>query len=192
MATTAAPHGAVAVNRLGGYEGGSFRQLKVTNSYGTSLFFGDWVQMANTGTIEHSQAATTARPIGAFHGCTYTDPTLNYKLHSQMWTASTTATDILAYVSDDPHQVWQMQADESLAQTALGLNIQMITYAAGNTNIGRSIIALDGSTEASTTTFPFRLTDFVRGPFSEPGDTYTDMLITCSAQLHHYGLKAGI
>ena len=38
MAATAAPYGFVPVNRMSGYEGGSFRQLKMTNSYATSMF----------------------------------------------------------------------------------------------------------------------------------------------------------
>ena len=49
MAATASPYGFVPVNRLGGYENGSFRQLKVTNSYGTSIFFGDVVELASPG-----------------------------------------------------------------------------------------------------------------------------------------------
>ena len=191
MAATAAPYGFVPVNRLNGYEGGSFRQLKMTNSYGTSMFFGDVAELVAAGTIELDTAATSTRPIGIFQGCSFTDPTLNYKVFSQMWTASTSATDILAHVADDPRQVFQAQSDGTHAQTTLGLNAEIITYAAGNTSIGKSILALDQSGIATTNTFPWRTIAFVDGPFSAVGDAYTDMLVVWNAEIHQYDLRLG-
>jgi len=180
MAATAAPYGFVPVNRMSGYEGGSFRQLKMTNSYATSMFFGDVAELVAAGTIELDTAATSTRPIGIFQGCSFTDPTLNYKVFAQMWTASTSATDILAHVADDPRQVFQAQSDGT-----------HITYAAGNTNIGKSILALDQSGLATTAAFPWRTIAFVDGPFSAVGDAYTDMLVVWNADIHQYDLALG-
>jgi hypothetical protein len=191
MAATAAPYGFVPVNRLGGYEGGSFRQLKMTNSYASSIFFGDVVELVAAGTIELDSAATSTRPIGIFQGCNFTDPTLNYKLFAQMWTASTSATDILAHVADDPRQIFQAQSDGTHAQATLGLNSQIITYAAGNTSLGKSILALDQSGIATTAAFPWRTIAFVDGPFSAVGDAYTDMLVVWNADIHQYDLALG-
>jgi len=191
MAATASPYGFVPVNRLGGYNNGSYRQLKVTNSYGTSIFFGDVVTLAAAGTVEATQAQTSSRPIGIFQGCNYTDPSLNYKLFSQMWTASTSATDILASVADDPRLVMQAQCDGTIAQTQLGLNFQATTYAAGNTNIGKSIVSVTATTPATTAAFPFRSIDFVDGPDSSVGDAYTDMLLIWNADIHQYDLALG-
>ena len=191
MATTAAPYGFVPVNRLGGYEGGSFRQLKMTNSYGTSVFFGDIVELVAAGTIEIDTVATSSRPIGIFQGCNFTDPNLNYKLFSQMWTGATVATDVLAHVADDPRQVFQVQGEGSFAQTMLGLNAEVSTYAAGNTNIGKSVLSLEATTPATTNTFPFRTIAFVDGPDSAVGDSFTDMLVIWNAEIHQYDLKLG-
>jgi len=191
MAATASPYGFVPVNRLGGYENGSFRQLKVTNSYGTSMFYGDVAELAATGTIELDTATSSTRPIGVFQGCSFTDPNLNYKLFSQMWTASTVATDILAHVADDPRQIFQVQGDEAIAQTGLGNNCDLITYAAGNTNLGKSIMALDAGNIATTGTFPVRIIDFVDGPDSSVGDGFTDVLVMWNADIHQYDLALG-
>ena len=191
MAATAAPYGFVPVNRLGGYENGSFRQLKMTNSYGTSVFFGDIVELVAAGTIEIDTAATSSRPIGIFQGCNYTDPTHNYKNFAQMWTASIAATDILAHVADDPRQIFQAQFNGTIAQTQLGLNAENITYAAGNTKFGKSIMALDIATPATTATFPWRTLDFVDGPDSSVGDAYVDMLVMWNADIHQYNLALG-
>ena len=191
MAATASPYGFVPVNRLGGYNNGSYRQLKVTNSYGTSIFFGDAVSLVAAGTIEASQAATTVRPIGIFQGCNYTDPSLNYKVFSQMWTASVVSTDVLASVADDPRIVMQAQVAGTIAQTQLGLNFEASTYAAGNTNIGKSIVSLEITTPATTGTFPFRSIDFVDGSDSSIGDAFTDMLVVWNADIHQYDLALG-
>lgn len=191
MAAVAAPYGFVPVNRLGGIENGSFRQLKMTNSYSSSIFFGDIVELVAAGTIEIDTVATSSRPIGIFQGCSFTDPNLNYKLFSQMWTASTVATDILAHVADDPRQLFKVQGEGSWTQTMLGLNAEVITYAAGNTNIGKSILALEATTPATTATFPFRSVDFVDGPDSSVGDAFTDMIVMWNADIHQYDLALG-
>ena len=92
-----------------------------------------------------------------------------------MWTASTSATDIKAYVVDDPNIVFQAQSDEAIAQTGLGNNFAVI-QTAGSTSIGTSKNAVDGSTLATTKTLPVKLIGFVEGPNSVVGDTYTDVL----------------
>jgi hypothetical protein len=191
MSATATPYGFVPVNRLGGYENGSFRQLKMTNSYGTSIFFGDIVELVAAGTIEIDTVASSTRPIGVFQGCSFTDPNLNYKLFAQMWTASTVATDILAHVADDPRQMFQVQGEGSWTQAMLGLNAEVSTYVAGNTNFGKSVLSLEATTPATTATFPFRSVDFVDGPDSSVGDAYTDMIVMWNADIHQYDLALG-
>ncbi|MBC8368296.1 hypothetical protein H8E52_12890 [bacterium] len=191
MASTAAPYGFVPVNRIGGYENGSFRQFKLTNSYGTSIFFGDIAELDDNGLIIADQNATSTRPIGVFQGCSYTDPTLKYKLFNQMWLASVSAMDILAHVADDPNQLFQVQSDATMAQTTLGNNVEIITYAAGNTSIGKSILAVDGANAATTNTFPFRVIDFVDGPDSAVGDAYTDVIVRWAFGIHQYELALG-
>jgi hypothetical protein len=191
MAATAAPYGFVPVNKLGGYDNGSFRQLKMTNSYGTSIFFGDVAELVAAGTIEIDTAATSTRPIGIFQGCSFTDPNLNYKVFSQMWTASTSSTDILAHVADDPRQIFQVQGEGSWTQAMLGLNAEVSTYAAGNTNLGKSVLSLEATTPATTGTFPWRSIGFVDGPFSAVADSFTDMLVVWNADIHQYDLALG-
>jgi hypothetical protein len=48
---------------------------------------------------------------------------------------------------------------------------------AGTTTIGNSKNAVDGNTAATTNTLPLKLIDFVDGPDSAIGDTYTDVLV---------------
>ena len=76
-------------------------------------------------------------------------------------------------------------------QASFGLNFEASTYAAGNTNIGKSIVSLEVTTPATTATFPFRSIDFVDGPDSSVADAFTDMLVIWNADIHQYDLALG-
>jgi len=176
MSTSATPYGFRPVGLLGGGDwSNSIRHIKLTNSYGTSIFYGDVVKVVATGTVEKDSGTTTMTPVGIFVGCSYTDPSSSQPTYAQMWTASTSATDIMAYVVDDPNVVFQAQGDATLAQTALGNNVAVV-QTAGSTSIGTSKNAIDSSTIATTKTLPVRIIGFIDGPNSSVGDTYTDVL----------------
>ena len=110
----------------------------------------------------------------------YTDPNTNQKTFSQYFPASTAADDISAYVMDDPNLLMQMQGDDSLAQTTLGNNVAVV-QTAGSTSIGRSKNAVDSSTAATTNTLPLRIVEFVDGPDSTVGDSFTDVIVKFNA-----------
>ena len=105
--------------------------------------------------------------------------------------ASTAADDIMAYVVDDPKLVFQMQGDEAIAQTGLGNNVSAVSTA-GSPTIGRSKNALDGGSIATTNTLPLRIVEFVDGPTSSVGDTYTDCLVTYLPLSHAYETALGV
>ena len=110
MATTAAPYGLRPINLIGGQVfAGSTRQLPIASGQTTNIFFGDIVAIdATNGTIVKVTNVGSAADqfpagvVGVFLGCTYTDPSMKYKLNSQYWPASTAASDAQAYVCDDP------------------------------------------------------------------------------------------
>ncbi len=129
-------------------------------------------------------------PVGIFVGCFYTDPNTKQPTYSQYWPASTVASDAVAYVIDDPSVVFQMQADDTLAQTALGNNAAVV-QTAGSTDIGNSKNAVDASSIATTATLPVRILGFVDGPDSAVGDAYTDVLCKFNAG-HQYNNTTGV
>lgn len=180
MASTAAPYGLRPVNLIGGQPyAGSTRLIKINNAYASNIFYGQPVSInasgvviAETGT---SNVAATG-VVGVFVGCTYTDPNLKYKIFKQYWPTGTVATDAFAYVVDDPDVVMQVQADDAVPQTSLGLNIGFSTFA-GDTNTGNSETSADVASAAVTATLPLRIVGFVDGPESAVGDAYTDLLV---------------
>lgn len=195
MATSATPTGAEPVGTLSasGSFTGKVRHIKIASAYNTAVFYGDFVKLVAAGTVEKAAVTTAAvaGTVGIFVGCAYTDPTTKQPTFSQYWPAGTVASDAVAYVADDPKLVFQMQGDGSIAQTGLGNNVQAISTA-GSTDIGRSKNALDASSIAVTNTFPLRIVDFVDGPNSAVGDSFTDCIVTWLPGSHAYDAALGV
>ena len=195
MATSATPMGAEPTDTLSasGSFTGKVRHMSIASGYGTAIFYGDFVKLVAAGTVEKSAITTSvvAGTVGIFVGCSYTDPSTNQLTFNQQFPASTAASDIMAYVVDDPDLVFRMQGDGSIAQTGLGNNVSLVSTA-GSTSIGRSKNAVDASTIATTNTLPARIVEFVDGPSSTVGDTYTDFLVTYLPLSHAYETALGV
>ena len=180
MASSAAPHGARPVGTVVGspYQG-KVTHYKIKNAYGTSIFYGDFVKWGDDNpntTIQKDTGTTALTPIGVFLGCAYTDPNTNQFTPNQYYPASTAADDIVAYVATDPFILMQMQCDGAADQDDLGKNCAVV-QTAGSTSIGTSKNSVDISTVATTNTLPVKIVDFVDGPDSAIGDSFTDVLV---------------
>ena len=177
---------------------GSTRQLKIASGYASDIFNGSVVSIVAAGTVEivnevgTNADAFVAGTVGVFVGCTYTDPNTKQKLFSQYWPSGTVASDAMAYVVDDYDCVFQIQADDTLAQSALGINIPVVNPTAGSTVTGNSTMAADASVIAVTDTLAFKIIDFVNSTTSEVGDTYTDVLVKFNPKSHAYSNGTGI
>ncbi len=202
MASTSSPYGLRPINLLGGQAfAGSTRLYAIPASYAVNIQFGDPVIITNTGStrgyLARFNATTTATTItstgggfgyvGVFVGCTYTDPTYG-KVFRQTYTAGNTATDIQAYVVDDPDALFQVQADDTLGQTALGTNAALIQTVAGSGGANTiSGVGLDASSVATTNTLPVRIVDFVNSTTSQIGDAFTDVIVRINTHFHRTG-----
>jgi len=202
MAATLAPYGLRPINLLGGQGyAGSTRLYAIPASYAVSIQYGDPVIITNTGStrgyLARFNATTTATTVtstgggfgfvGVFVGCTFTDPTYG-KVFRQNYTSGNTASDIQGYVVDDPDALFQIQADNTLAQTALGCNAALIQTVAGNSGANiNSGVALQASSIATTATLPVRIVDFVNSTTSQIGDAYTDVIVRINTHFHRTG-----
>ena len=180
MAASAAPHGARVVGTVVGspYQG-KVTHYKIKNAYATDIFYGDFVKWGDDNpntTIQKDTGTTSLTPIGVFLGCAYTDPSTGQFTPNQYYPASTAADDIVAYVASDPFVLMQMQCDGAADQDDLGKNCAVV-QTAGSTAIGTSKNSVDISTVATTNTLPVKIVDFVDGPDSAVGDSFTDVLV---------------
>ena len=201
MSATATPYGFKPVNEIGGLPyAGSTRQIKIASGYASNIYYGSVVSIVAAGTI---QVVTTngdnstpfpAGTIGVFVGCTYTNPSTKQLTFAQYWPTGTVASDAMAYVVDDYNTLFQVQADGSLAQSALGSNAILAAVqstSTGSTTTGNSNTAIS-ATVATTSGYAFRIVDFVESTTSTVGDAYTDVLVKFNPVAHSYNNPTGI
>ena len=185
--TVAAPYGLKPINLIGGQVfAGATRQLVIASGYATSIFYGDVVKLASTGTIQKDTGTTTATPVGVFLGCSYVN-SVGQVVFQQYFPASTTAptgTVITAYVSDDPDQLFKAvlvtgtTADDAtsgllpayLSRTVIGSNLEMVQNT-GSTVTGDSKVGVYSAAGATTTaTLPIRVIDVVPDTANSSGN----------------------
>jgi hypothetical protein len=189
------PYGLVPVKLLSGTPyAGVTRHLKIASGYATSIFNGDAVKLVTGGTVERDDFDAAMAPVGVFVGCSYTDPTLGYKLFSQYYPASTVASDIEAYVVDDTNVLFKVAVVSSgttigdLAQTDIGANVAGVNNA-GDSTTGKSLCAIS-DTSATTSTLPFRIVGLVEETKNTSGG-YTEAYVKWNAG-HQYSNTTGV
>ena len=109
------------------------------------------VAMAATGTAAVAAAATTHN-LGSLNGVFYTDATTSKPTFQNYLQGSNTASDIVAFVTDDPNQIYEVRSNNSgaSAQTDVG-NTAEISYSAGASPNYVSRTTLDDSTLGTAT-----------------------------------------
>ena len=163
MANIDAPFGFVPVRMQGGapFSGGQ-SEYTISSTYGTNIFTGDIAIQAADGDIEVS-AATSTNNIGVFNGCFYTDSN-GKPQYAKYWPASTTSTDAVAFIIDDPNVIFEAQEDGSaLALADRGTNTDLVATA-GSTTTGRSGHEIDSDETGSAATAQFRVVAVSKDP----------------------------
>lgn len=198
MSSTAAPFGLRPINRLGSGSQEVFRQYPIASAYGTNIAMGDIVHLVDGGTATtiEKQAATgddtTAIDIvGIFMGCSYSDPNTGQLTFSQMWPASTVASDAMAFVVDNPNVEFVIQADGAPANTGdiYGKNT-LLVQTAPNTTLKVSRVALDISEISTDAQNPIRILDYLGGDQGdEKGTSYP--LLVCKFNYHQHTSTTG-
>ena len=161
MANTNAPLGLRPVRHV---SGGAVRisdKYSIATGYTSDIFTGDPVQMTGTGkNIELAEAGNVDN-IGVFVGCRYVNAA-GEQIFSKYWPNTTTATDIVALVVDDPNVEFEIQAD-TIAEASVG---QLVDWAAGtgSATTGMSGAYADLTTGTATTGKALRIMGLVDRP----------------------------
>lgn len=198
MASTAAPYGLRAVNRVDGlpYAGETRQFLIDPAGYSSNLFYGQVVKIHTDGYIRlvtetgGTGDAFPAGTIGVFVGCSYTN-TQGQTVFSQYYPSG--ALNGVAYVVDDDRAVFQVQADGSVGQTKLGQNVFFAaaqSSSTGSTQSGNSNSAVSATAQAGTAAF--RIVGFANNITSTVGDAYTDVLVKFNIGQHSYTNATGV
>ena len=181
MANADTPRGFWPVKHL---SGGTIRASEhtIASAYNTLVSSGDAVKLVAGGGIE--VAAAGNRILGVFEGVHYTNAA-GEPVFSKNWPASTVATNIKAYVFDDPNLVFGVQSAGSTVAADVG-NLGDHVATAGDTSTGLSKNELNGTT--STASAGFRVIGKINAPDNDWG---TNVLLEVQVYEHEYGTLDG-
>jgi hypothetical protein len=147
---------------------GSQNRYTIASNYATAIYQGDMVEPLASGNIQKHGANTSDAVVGVFNGCFYTDPTTQKPTYSNFYPGSIVASDITAFIVDDPDAVFLMDADATFARADLFKNYS-VTNTTGVTQTGMSKAQLDVSVSGVASTFAVQAIDISQDP--ENSDT---------------------
>jgi hypothetical protein len=145
MANVDAAFGFVPVRHMSG-NAPRTNKYTITSGLAENIFSGDMVILTADGVITPA-GATETNQLGVFAGVSYTASDGSY-VYSEYWPSGTVATDIVAYVYDDPYTVFKVQSAGTPAQTNIG-NCADIVAGSGSTTTGRSGFEISGTMAAT-------------------------------------------
>ena len=189
MANKDASFGMRPVKMMGGspWTGGTSR-YRIAANYGTAIYTGDMVMQVTGGTVEIHADGGTVPIVGVFRGCQYTDPTSGEQVFSAYYPASTNASDIIAFIVDDPNVVFEIQADDTFPIADLFGNFDIVYTNSSSTQSGLSGAELDVTTGATTAGLPIKAIDISEDPDnSDIASANTNVLVVI--QNHICGQK---
>ena len=190
MANNDAAFGMKPVKMIGGspYTGGVSR-YRIAANYGTSIFQGDMVAQVTGGGVEVHADGGTVPIVGVFNGCQYTDPTTGEQKYSNYYPASTNASDIIAFVIDDPNVVFEIQCNAAFPVADLLGNFDIVYTSSGSTKTGISGAELNVSDGATTATLSLKAIDITEDPDND--DVSSDATnVYVVIQNHIFGQKS--
>ena len=190
--TVSGPYGFQPINLIGGQVfAGSTRLFPIASGSGTSIFYGDVVRLNTGGTLSKvSTTATATDAVGIFLGCQFTNPTTKQLLQQQYYPASTVASDIQAFVLDDPDALFKVAVTAAgastisgVTQAAIGQNSALI-LTAGSTTTGDSLASISATT-GSGSAVPMRIVAGVPETVNASG-SFTEVIVKFNFGVHTY------
>jgi hypothetical protein len=179
MSAAAGPYGFIPVRHTSGQNRADPYPIQnnAGTGYATSIFKGDFVILNTAGYIVIG--TTGADLLGSFQGCEYQGAD-GITHVSNYWPASTvlfnTSVVPTAWVVTDPATVFSVQADGSVAITAIGDQADLVT-GTGSTVTGGSTWALNHTLAGAGAQGQFRIIGLDGDINNAWGDAYTKVLV---------------
>ena len=174
MSATSAPFGLRPAFHPSGLDRAQALAGGIASGYSSDILKGQAVKyVASTGNIQPVTATSDALS-GAFAGVEWTDTTGRRRV-SNYWPANTAyqTGSCVAYFYNDPNIVYEIQADGSVAQTAIGTDANLSNFAAGSNVTGLSQATLNATVLATGVQGQVQILDIAPYPGNDWGDAYT-------------------
>jgi hypothetical protein len=174
MSATNAPFGLRPAFHPSGLDRAQALAGGIPSAYNTDILKGQAVlYVAGSGVIEPVNATGDALS-GAFAGVEWTDTTGRRRV-SNYWPANTAyqTGSCVAYFYNDPNIVYEIQADGSVAQTAIGLDANLSNFAAGSNVTGLSQATMAATPLSTGTQGQLQILDLAPYVDNAWGDNFT-------------------
>ena len=166
------PIGKVGQNR----DNGGLSEYSIAANDTSTIYFNDPVKATAAGTIDVAGAGGDL--LGSLNGVFYTDPTTKKPTWANHY-SQVNATDIVAFVSDDPYERFEIQSNgtNAITQASVFFNYD-IAYTAGDSANYVSKVELNEASGVSTAA-QFRLLGFSKDPDnSDIGSANVNMVVS--------------
>ena len=196
MSSTSAPFGF----RPSFHNSGQMRPkvYQIASTYAANIFQGDPVKLTDDGVIQlgtsdgtRTGTVSDVALLGIFAGVEYSDAQ-GKPVVSNFWPTGTTATNIRAYVYDDPETLFDVQYNNpgtpgtTSVQTAVGEECDWVqTAPGGSTFTGLSATLL---TAIQASPGQFQITGFAYGV----NDSLTDAYVVATVRINQHHYKAEV
>lgn len=189
MSATNAPFGLRPAFHPSGLDRAQALANGIASAYGSNILKGQPVKYVTGGTIQPAAAGDAF--VGAFAGVEWTDTTGRRRV-SNYWPASTAyqTGSCVAYFYADQNIVYEIQADGSVAQTALGDEADLSNVTDGSATTGLSQCTLSASLAGAGNTAQMRIIDLAPIPGNAWGDSYT--IVRANISKYQFAPVAGV
>jgi len=151
--------------------------MTIESGYNANILQFQPVLISSTGNIQAAGASTPF--VGSFMGVEFTD-TDGRRRVSNKWTAGTSATDIIAYVTTDPSIVYEIQSDATLTIADIGSQMDFDSVTAGSTTTGLSAAMLDVASKTTSGNALCRVVNLQPDVNNAWGDAYVVVQVQIS------------
>ena len=166
---------------------GAQNRYTIASGYATAIYQGDLVEPLTSGNIQKHGANTSDAVVGVFNGCFYTDPTTSKPTFKNFYPGGIAASDITAFVIDDPDAVFLIDADAAFTRADLYKNYS-VTNTTGVTATGISKAQLDVSVSGTATTFAIQAIDICQDPDnSDTANANANVLVRINNHFYRSG-----
>ena len=174
MSATSAPFGLRPAFHPTGLDRAQALANGITSTYSSDILKGQPVKYIAASGVIQPVTATGDAVSGAFAGVEWTDTTGRRRV-SNYWPANTAyqTGSCIAYFYNTPDIVYEIQADGSVAQTAVGLDANLSNFAAGSNVTGLSQATLVATPLSTGTQGQVQILDIAPYPGNAWGDAYT-------------------
>jgi hypothetical protein len=174
MSATSAPFGLRPAFHPTGLDRAVALAGGIVTGYTSDILKGQPVKYIAASGVIQPVTATSDAVAGAFAGVEWTDTTGRRRV-SNYWPANTAyqTGSCVAYFYNQPDIVYEIQADGSVAQTAVGLDANFSNFAAGSNVTGLSQATLVATPLSTGTQGQVQILNIAPYPGNAWGDAYT-------------------